>query len=225
MAGRSRLTLVELYQPSHGRFLVGDAVEYLRQLAAVVPATLVTLSSAGLAASILPMVFHPGEGPSGMLRGHLARANPQWRDISPDVEALAIFNGPDSYITPAFYETKRLTGRDVPTWNYTTVQVRGPLVLRLEPGWLLDHLRVLSDRQEAGRPEPWSVDDPPAGYIDAQARAIVGLEMSITGIAAKRKLSQNRIAADFEAVVAGLREGTPRERAVAAEMDRESPRG
>ena len=86
-----------------------------------------------------------------MLRGHLARGNPQWRDISPDVEALAIFDGPDSYITPAFYETKRLTGKDVPTWNYTTVQVRGPLSCARSPDWLLAHLRALSTgRKRAG---------------------------------------------------------------------------
>ena len=97
------------------------------------PATLVTLSEPGLVASILPMVFHPSEGANGTLRGHLARGNPQWRDLRSDVDALALFQGPDSYITPGFYETKRLTGKDVPTWNYTTVQVRGPLTLHHEP--------------------------------------------------------------------------------------------
>jgi transcriptional regulator len=175
-------------------------------------------------ASILPMVFHPHDGPHGTLRGHLARGNPQWRDISPQVEALAMFDGPDTYITPGFYETKRLTGKDVPTWNYVSVQVRGPIELHSEPDWLLAHLRALVDRQEAGRPEAWSVDDPPAGYIETQARAIVGLEMRITSIDAKRKLSQNRIAADFEGVVAGLSQGSPREQAVAGEMRRESAR-
>jgi len=203
---------------------VEDPAAQLVQLAPVVPATLVTLSSGGLVASILPMVFHPGEGANGILRGHLARGNPQWRDIAADVEALAIFDGPDTYITPAFYETKRLTGKDVPTWNYVTVQVRGALQLRMEPEWLLAHLRALVDRQEAGRPDPWSVDDPPAGYIETQAEAIVGLEMAITRIEAKRKLSQNRITADFEGVVEGLSEGTPREQTVADEMRLESPR-
>jgi transcriptional regulator len=213
-----------MYQPSHDRFLVVDPVAYLRQLAAVVPATLVTLSGSRLAASILPMVFHADEGVRGVLRGHLARGNPQWRDFSPDVEALVIFDGPDSYITPTLYETKRLTGKDVPTWNYTTVQVRGLLAVQHDPGWLLAHLRALVDRQESGRPEPWSVDDPPAGYIDGQARAIVGLEVTISNIEAKRKLSQNRIVADFAGVVRGLSDGSPRERAVAHEMRLESPR-
>ena len=192
-----------MYQPAHDRFRVADPAGYLAQLAGSVPATLVTLSSSGLVASTLPMVFHPAEGSAGVLRGHLARGNPQWRDLAPDVDALVIFDGPDSYITPGFYETKRLTGEDVPTWNYTTVQVRGPLALRHEPDWLLAHLRALVDRQEASRAEPWSVDDPPEGYIQTQAKAIVGLEMRIRSIEAKRKLSQNRIAADFEGVVAG----------------------
>ena len=213
-----------MYQPSHDRFLVDDPAAYLAELAAVVPATLVTLSSSGLVASILPMVFHPSDGQNGVLRGHLARGNPQWRDLQPEVEALAIFDGPDSYITPAFYETKRATGKDVPTWNYTTVQVRGVITLHHEPAWLLAHLRTLVDRQESGRPEPWSVDDPPEGYIETQARAIVGLEMAISRIDAKRKLSQNRIAVDFQGVLDGLSEGSPREQAVAAEMRKESPR-
>ncbi len=213
-----------MYQPAHDRFRVDDPAGYLSQLAAQVPATLVTLSSHGLVASILPMVFHPVEGSSGILRGHLARGNPQWRDLVADMDALVIFDGPDSYVTPGFYETKRLTGKDVPTWNYTTVQVRGPLAVRHEQDWLLAHLRTLVDRQEASRPEPWSVDDPPEGYIATQAKAIVGLEMRIGSIEAKRKLSQNRIAADFQGVVEGLSAGSPREQAVAAEMRRESPR-
>jgi transcriptional regulator len=213
-----------VYQPSHDRFQVADPAAQLRELAGAFPATLVTLSSAGLVASILPMVFHPDEGPNGTLRGHLARGNPQWRDISPQVEALAMFDGPDSYVTPGFYETKRLTGKDVPTWNYVTVQVRGPIELHTEPDWLLAHLRALVDRQEADRSDPWSVDDPPAGYIETQARAIVGLEMRVTSIDAKRKLSQNRIAADFRGVVAGLTGGSSREQDVAGEMRRESPR-
>jgi transcriptional regulator len=213
-----------VYQPSHERFQVGDPAAELERIAGLGPATLVTLSSSGLAASILPMVFHPGAGGSGVLRGHLARANPQWRDITPSVEALVLFDGPDSYITPSWYETKRQTGRDVPTWNYVTVQVRGPIEVRQDEPWLLDHLRALVDRQEAGRPEPWSVDDPPEGYIATHAKAIVGLELRITSIEAKRKLSQNRLAMDFDGVVDGLEAGSGRERAVAAEMRLETPR-
>jgi transcriptional regulator len=210
-----------LYQPAHGRFTASDAEHELARLAASVPATLVTLSTGGLVASILPMVSVAG---SHVLRGHLARANPQWRDISPDVEALVLFDGPESYVTPAWYETKRQTGKDVPTWNYVTLQVRGVITLHEDEAWLLEHLRALVDRQEAGRPEPWSIDDPPEGYIATNAKAIVGLELAITGIEAKRKLSQNRLAVDFDGVVDGLGQGSDGARAVAAEMALESPR-
>ncbi|MBX3031276.1 MAG: FMN-binding negative transcriptional regulator [Chloroflexi bacterium] len=213
-----------LYQPGHDRFRVADPLAELARLCADVPATLVTLSSKGLVASILPMVLHADIGERGVLRGHLARGNPQWRDISPDVAALALLDGPDTYVTPAWYETKRRTGRDVPTWNYVTVQVRGPVGVHEEADWLLPHLRSLVDRHEAGRPDPWSVDDPPPGYIETHARAVVGIELHIASVEAKRKLSQNRIAVDFDGIVTGLGAGTPREQAVAAEMAHESPR-
>lgn len=213
-----------LYQPGHDRFRVEDPLAELARLCADVPATLVTLSSRGLVATILPMVLHADIGERGVLRGHLARGNPQWRDISSDVAALALLDGPESYITPAWYETKRRTGKDVPTWNYVTVQVRGPIGIHEEAEWLLPHLRALSDRHEAGRPDPWSVDDPPPGYVETQAKAVVGIELRIESIEAKRKLSQNRIAVDFDGALAGLDAGSPRERAVAAEMRLGSPR-
>ncbi len=210
-----------LYQPSHERFRVADPAAELARLTADSPATLVTLSSEGLVASVLPLVFHPD---AGVRRGHLARGNPQWRDIAPGVQALALFDGPESYVTPAWYETKRRTGKDVPTWNYITVQVRGPITIRDDEPWLLDHLRALVDRQEADRPDPWSIDDPPEGYIATTARAIVGLELAISTIEAKRKLSQNRLGIDFDGVIEGLSDGSERERAVAGEMRLESPR-
>ncbi|HYK94395.1 MAG TPA: FMN-binding negative transcriptional regulator [Candidatus Dormibacteraeota bacterium] len=213
-----------MYQPAHRRFEVADTAELLAELAARVPATLVTLGADGLRASILPMLFDAGDGEHGMLRGHLARPNPQWRDLDPAVEALAIFDGPDAYISPAFYEEKRLTGKVVPTWNYVTVLAHGTITLHPEPGWLLPHVRRLVDRQEAARSDPWSIDDAPEGYVETQVRAIVGLELRITRLEAKRKLTQNRSQADFEGTIAGLAAGTPREQAVAAEMRRESPR-
>lgn len=213
-----------MYQPSHGRFALADPAAYLGELAAAVPATLVTISSGGLAASILPMLFDAGDGPHGTLRGHLARPNPQWREIAGDVEALAIFHGPDAYVSPRFYETTRRTGRDVPTWNYATVLAHGTLEVHDDRAWLLDIARRLSDVHEAGWLDPWSVDDAPADYIEGQLRAIVGVELRISRLEAKRKLSQNRDAADFAGVIAGLSAGSPRDQAVAAEMDRETPR-
>lgn len=213
-----------MYQPAHRRFEVADPASLLAELASVVPATLVTLGPDGLRASILPMLFDPDDGPNGTLRGHLARPNPQWRDIDPDVEAMAIFDGPDAYVTPAWYEEKRLTGKVVPTWDYVTVLVHGAITLHHEPEWLLPHVRRLVERHEGTRAEPWSIDDAPDGYVTTQARAIVGLELRIARLEAKRKLTQNRSEADFEGTIAGLAAGSPRERAVAAEMRRETPR-
>jgi transcriptional regulator len=213
-----------MYQPAHGRFTVVDPAALLTELAGHVPATLVTLGADGLRASILPMMFDPDDGPHGTLRGHLARPNPQWRDASAEVEALAIFDGPDAYVSPALYEEKRLSGKVVPTWNYVTVLAHGTLVARPEPEWLLPHVRRLVERHEGGRSEPWSIDDAPEGYVETQVRAIVGLELRITRLEAKRKLSQNRSAADVDGVIAGLAEGSPRDQALAAEMRRESPR-
>lgn len=210
-----------MYQPAHGRF-VADASGLLGELAVRVPATLVTISPEGLRASILPMLYDAEDGPHGTLRGHLARPNPQWRDFDPTVEALAIFDGPDAYITPTWYEEKRLSGKVVPTWNYTTVQAHGTLTLRHEPEWLVAHVRRLVDRHEADRAAPWSVDDAPDGYVEGQARAIVGLELRISRLEGKRKLSQNRSPADFEGVREALASGSPLEQAVSAEMRRET---
>jgi transcriptional regulator len=212
-----------MYQPAHRRFTVEDPAALLGALCARVPATLVTLSADGLRASTLPMLFDGDGGAHGTLRGHLARPNPQWRDIEPDAEALAIFDGPDAYVTPTWYEEKQLTGKVVPTWNYTTVQVHGLLTVHHEPEWLIAHVRRLVERHEAGRPVPWSVDDAPAGYIETHARAIVGLELHISRLEAKAKLSQNRSAADFDGVVAGLSEGSAAEQAVADDMRAQSP--
>jgi transcriptional regulator len=208
-----------MYQPAHGRFAVADPAALLAELVRQVPATLVTLGEDGLRASILPMLFDPDDGQHGTLRGHLARPNPQWRDAGSDNEALAIFDGPDAYVSPALYEEKRLTGKVVPTWNYVTVLAHGTLVARPEPEWLLPHVRRLVERHEAGRREPWSIDDAPEGYVETMVRAIVGLELRITRLEAKRKLSQNRSAADIEGVIAGLAAGSPRDQAVAAEME------
>jgi transcriptional regulator len=214
-----------MYQPAHGRFVVPDTAARLAELSAVVPATLVTAGPDGMRTTILPMLFEPEDGEHGMLRGHVARGNPHWREVADDgtTEAIAIFNGPDAYISPAWYEEKRRTGKVVPTWNYTTVVVHGRLSLRHEPEWLIPHVRRLVERHEAGRPDAWSVDDAPTDYVAIQAKAIVGLELHIERIDAKRKLTQNRSREDFDGVVAALSEGSPREEAVAAEMRRETP--
>jgi transcriptional regulator len=204
-----------VYQPAHGRFAVPDPPDALADLCRHVPATLVSFGDEGFRTSILPMLFHAAEGETGILRGHLARANPHWRALIADGRAIAIFNGADAYISPAWYEEKRLTGKVVPTWNYATVVVHGAVVTHQEPDWLVRHVRELVDRHEAGRAEPWSIDDAPPGYIETMARAIVGLELRVARIEAKWKLSQNRSASDIAGAVAGLNEGSPDEQAVA----------
>ena len=212
-----------MYQPGHGRFADPDPAASLGELASAVPATLVTLSGGRLTATILPLLFDPADGPLGTLRGHLARANPQWRDGSSGVEALAIFDGPDAYISPRLYAATRRSGRHVPTWNYTTVQASGALVVRDDPAWLIEIVRRLTDRHEARWPDGWSVDDAPPDYIESELRAIVGIELRISRLEGKRKLSQNRAPADVGCVIAGLDAGAPREQAVASEM-RRAPR-
>lgn len=190
------------------------------------PATLVTLNSDGLQATLLPMLFDADDGELGTLRGHIARGNPQWRSLLPDSEALAMVTGPEAYISPSWYDEKRRTGKVVPTWNYVTVQARGRLELRHEPDWLVAHVARLVERHEQQRAQPWLIEDAPADYIASQARAIVGLELRVSSLDAKRKLNQNRSTADFRGVIDGLSEGSPRERAVADEMKNEaSPSG
>jgi transcriptional regulator len=172
------------------------------------------------------MLFDPADGAHGMLRGHLARGNPQWREIEEAIdargdgsgEALAIFDGPDAYISPSWYEEKRLTGKVVPTWNYVTVQAHGMITTVHDPDWLIPHVGRLVERHEAGRPDPWRLSDAPDDYVRTQARAIVGLELRITRLEAKSKLSQNRSAADIEGTIQGLDAGSPAERAVAERM-------
>jgi transcriptional regulator len=217
-----------MYQPAHGKFEVEDPSSLLAELCAVVPATLVTHGPDGFRASILPMLFDRDDGLHGMLRGHLARGNPQWREIEASIttggdgagEALAIFDGPDAYISPSLYEEKRRTGKVVPTWNYVTVQAHGTISTIHDPDWLIPHVGRLVARHEAGRPDPWALSDAPEDYVRTQARAIVGLELRITGLDAKAKLTQNRSPEDIEGTIDGLSAGGTRGRAVAEEMRR-----
>jgi transcriptional regulator len=209
-----------MYQPAHGRFVVAQPAHLLAELTDDVPATIVSHGPDGFRTTILPMLFYPDEGEAGVLRGHVARGNPHWRELADSPAVIAIFNGPDAYVSPAWYEEKRLTGKVVPTWNYVTVVVHGTITLHPEPEWLLPHVRRLVDHHEGKRPEPWSIDDAPVAYVETQVKAIVGLELAISRIDAKRKLGQNRSAADIAGVIEALGEGTPGEQAVAAKMRR-----
>jgi transcriptional regulator len=168
-------------------------------------ADLVTLTPDGLVATMLPFIYVPSEGTHGALHGHLARNNDQWK-LGSAGEALAIVRGPDAYISPGWYAAKAEHGRVVPTWNYITAHVYGRFVVHDDPVWTENLVRRLTTKHEADRDHPWSVDDAPRPYIEGQLRAIVGIELEITRIEAKAKLSQNRPAADVEGVIDGLRE-------------------
>ncbi|CAN7414537.1 FMN-binding negative transcriptional regulator [Arthrobacter sp. LjRoot14] len=189
-----------MYTPAH--FEAGpSAISDL--LARPAAANLVTMTSQGLLATLLPFVFDPSVGSHGALHTHLARNNMQWSEPAIG-EALVIIQGADAYISPSWYASKAEHGRVVPTWNYTTAHVYGELVIHDDPVWLASQVRRLTDVNEAGFGQPWSVDDAPERYIAGQLRAIVGLELVITRIEAKAKLSQNRPDADLDGVVAGL---------------------
>ncbi|MGZ0149808.1 FMN-binding negative transcriptional regulator [Kribbella sp. WER1] len=186
-----------MYVPAH---FAPDEVAVQELLAQHGAADLVTMTADGLLATMLPFV-HDRE--RNVLLGHLARNNEHWQ--RPAIgEALVIMRGPDAYVSPAWYASKREHGRVVPTWNYLTAHVYGTLTVYDDPAWVEDVVRRLSELHEAGRPEPWSVDDAPAKYVSGQLRAIVGVEIAISRIEAKFKLSQNRPAADIDGVIDGL---------------------
>jgi transcriptional regulator len=168
--------------------------------------SLVTMGASGLFASHIPMVLERDGTALGLLKGHLSRANPQWREFSPSVEALAIFSGPQHYITPNWYPEKTANGKVVPTWNYAVVHAYGHLKVIEDGEWLMAHLNTLTTIHEAGSPAPWKVTDAPADYIASLARGIVGLEMVIERIEGKWKVSQNRSEQDRHGVADGLAE-------------------
>ena len=167
-------------------------------------ATLVTVSNSGLIATHLPMVLARSEGPHGTLRGHLSRANNQWRNLNPSIEALAIFSGAHHYISPSWYPEKAEDGKVVPTWNYAVVHVYGPLKIIEDPAWLLSHLNTLVTQHESSFPTPWKTSDAPCDYIASQIKGIVGLELPITRMEGKWKVSQNKSERTLHAVEQGL---------------------
>jgi transcriptional regulator len=171
-------------------------------------ATLVTYGPSGLIASHVPLVLDTSDSatPYGTLRGHLSRANQQWRDYSPDVPALAIFAGPQHYITPSWYPAKTEHGKVVPTWNYIVVHAYGRLETYEDRESLLANVEALTTHHEASRAEPWKVSDAPASYIDAQLKGIIGISLRIDRLEGKWKISQNRSAADQASVAAALQE-------------------
>jgi len=161
---------------------------------------LISQGSTGLLANLLPFVLKSGASERGVLQAHMARANPQWRELD-EQKVLVVFRGPDAYVSPSLYVTKKQTGKVVPTWNYAMVQARGTARLQDQSDWLTPQLNALTAGREAGRPQPWSVTDAPPDYIEAQKKAIVGLEIEIAELDGKWKVSQNQPEANRRSVV------------------------
>jgi len=152
------------------------------------------------------------------LLGHVARVNPQWKTHDKAAQALAIFRDDDAYVSPSWYPAKSVHGRVVPTWNYLTVHVHGPLIVHDDDEWKRGLLERLTTLHEAGRPEPWAMSDAPEPYIAAQIRAVVGLELRVERVEAKWKLSQNRDIGDVDGVIDHLSHGDGPQQAVAEHM-------
>jgi transcriptional regulator len=194
-----------MYLPAH---FEEKRLDVLHELMQAHPfGTLVTLGADGLNANHIPFEL-VNDGPAfGVLRAHVARANPVWRDFSVDVEAMAIFQGPHAYITPSWYPSKQEHGKAVPTWNYMVVHAYGPLKVIDDAEWLRGLVTRLTDRHEGERTgkEPWKVTDAPADYIDKMLSAIVGIEIPVTQLVGKWKVSQNQPEANRKGVEAGLR--------------------
>ncbi len=180
----------------------------------------VTATAEGLMATPLPLYLEETEGSLGVLYGHLARANPQWK-TPPVGEAMVLFSGPDAYVTPSWYATKQETGKVVPTWNYAAVHAYGPVEFFEDAGRLRAVVERLTNLHEGERAAPWMVGDAPDDFIKAQLRGIVGLRLPITRLEGKRKMSQNRSVEDRSGVADGLDASTrPGDRAVARMIPR-----
>ena len=188
-------------------------------------ATLFSQGADGPTADHIPLELHASEGEQGeqgVLRGHVARANPLWQQAAGQ-EVLAVFHGPQAYVTPSWYATKALTHKVVPTWNYAVVHARGKLQVVEDAPWLHALVSRLTQQREAGRTVPWAVSDAPPEFIQSLLRAIVGIEIPLTRVVGKFKLSQNRPAADRAGVVNGLATETPDGGATAALMQTTLP--
>lgn len=204
-----------MYQPVH--FEVTDRQALIDVIAAHPLAQLVSSGEGGLIANPIPFICVEEAGEL-KLRAHLARPNPQWKALAAGAEALVIFQSVERYVSPSWYATKAETHKVVPTWNYVVVQARGPVRVDESPEWLRRQIDALTDQQEQARPDRWAVSDAPEAFVAAQMRGIVGIEMTVTSLVGKAKLSQNRNAADQAGVVAGLRQEAGSDAATMADL-------
>jgi transcriptional regulator len=191
-----------MYQPPHFR---EDRLEVQHELIRRHPlGLLVTAGAGGLMANPIPFLIYPDESDLGTLRAHVARGNPQWRELGAVGECLVVFQGPHSYVSPSWYATKQETGKVVPTWNYVTVHAWGRPRVVEDAGWLRRQLDDLTASQENRRAPPWAVGDAPEPFIASQIKGIVGIEIPVARIEGKWKVSQNRPASDRAGVESGL---------------------
>ena len=195
-----------MYQPPHHR---EDRLDVQHALIQSHPfGLLISSGTGGLLANAVPFLLQSSMGSLGTLECHMARANGQWREIDGQ-QVLVVFQGPQSYVSPSFYETKRETGKVVPTWNYAMVQVRGVARLRPDAAWLGKQIEALTKQHERDRNPSWAVSDAPAAFIESQLKGIVGVEIAIETIDGKWKVSQNRQESDRRGVAEGLADANP----------------
>jgi transcriptional regulator len=191
-----------LYNPP--AFRETDLPALQAQIAASGLTTLISVGAQGPIVSNLPIIFDPSVGSYGVIAGHLARANPQWRESDLSIPAIALFMGADAYVSPSYYVAKQEHGKVVPTWNYSMIVARGRLEIFEDADALRAQVEALTRRFEASSEKPWEVSDAPEDYISRQIKGIVGVRLHVESIEGKAKLNQNRSAADQEGVVAGL---------------------
>ncbi len=203
-----------MYQPPHFR---EESLEAQHGLIAHHPlGLLVTAGAGGLMANHIPFFLDASASEEGTLQAHLARANPQLKELGEGAECMIVFQGPQDYVTPSWYETKKETGKVVPTWNYATVHAWGKPRLIEDTDWLVHHLHLLTQHKEQERTAPWEVVDAPAPFLASQMKGIVGIEIGIERLAGKWKVSQNRPEKDRKGVVAGFKQQGEGSQAMAA---------
>ena len=205
-----------MYSPKHFEETRLDVMQALVKSQPL--CTLVTLSDEGLVADQIPMLVRADQGPNGTLVGHVARANPLWRATRFDMPVLAIFQGPQHYISPGWYPTKQEHGKVVPTWNYAVVQARGVLRVHDDPEWVRAQASQITGQQEGGFEKPWAVDDAPRDYTDSMIKAIVGISIEVTQWTGKWKVSQNQVPVNRAGVVAALTSRPETDAAAMAEL-------
>jgi transcriptional regulator len=199
-----RIRRETMYQPTHGHFRE-ERIEVQHALIRAHPfGAMVTVGADGLVANHFPFIIDAQASPLGTLRAHMARANGQWKELDGSREAVIIFQGHHGYVTPSWYPAKAETGKVVPTWNYALVHVYGKPRPIEDKEWLLKHVTELTDVNEASQPVPWAVSDAPEEFVSALVKAIVGIEIEITRIEGKWKMSQNQPEQAREGVVRGL---------------------